>query len=385
MRLSNSKIEVEFIGLLFYWSAMRIEKLNWAPSVKNGLGRILRAGADADNAVVFDFDNTLIIRNMGDPVSEILTRRGYCQSVAIPAGLSRNPISINSVGRLSAEQDLNDLYEDHLRTALGRKDADSCIADAYAWAVWSLAGVSPARIVEVVREVYDGGSAVRDCESKAAASVVPNTVYLRPFVHPDMLDLLADLIDLRFKINIVSSSMPWTVRWVTQNVINPALLARGAKGQIEAKNVYGIAPQLIDGGKSTNDRTLVEADEDYANLRLERLEELRCGDRLSYPIACFEGKAEIVRENISERPYLVVGDSRNDAAMFALGMHKLWFKITEKQETIIPAMIMSSPAGEKAWLVQAVNSVLQPGFRPEEVLLRRRDQNAVSQNVFSLA
>ncbi|MBX7144059.1 MAG: haloacid dehalogenase-like hydrolase [Oligoflexia bacterium] len=349
---------------------MRVANLCWAPSVKRGLQAILNAGAGSGEAVVFDFDNTIILRNMGDPVAELLCRRGLCQALAIPRGLAREALSIKCGRPLAPEADLNAVYEQHLAQASTSQDCDDRIADAYAWAVWCLAGISPARVLEVVNEVYDGGSALQDCHTKGQPSRVSDTIYLRPFVHPDMLDLLADICELGYAVNIVSSSMPWTVRWVVQHVLNPGLRARGVKKEISPTAVFGIAPELIDGSRRVDDRTLVLDDPQYAAQSIQRLEQLRFGEVLSYPIACFAGKAEIVKRYISQQPYLVVGDSRNDAAMLEMARYKLWLKIVEKQETRVPELIAVSGAERSAWFIQAVNSVLNPGFRQEEVMLK---------------
>jgi len=194
-----------------------------------------------------------------------------------------------------------------------------------------------------------------------------------PFFYSEMIELLARLLAASFHVWIVSATNVWSVRWMVQHALNPALKELGVHTGIPADHVIGISTLLTDNrNRLFKDALLVKDDSAYAALDLERLGELRLTSRLQFPVPIYSGKVACLWDAIGRRPHLAAGDSPGDQAMLVFARQRLWIARLDKPTTQCAAAKLARRTNPNRWIVQPVWCGQQPGFVSDPADSERR-------------
>lgn len=337
----------------------------WWPAVKTRLEILISENAGKNKKVVFDFDNTIICRDIGEATFASLVRDKKLTLTNIQTNVSPSFTLANKTLSLKNCQDLTTYYEGFLSVTRHQSRDTSLHANAYAWVVQIMAGMTPADIVLYTEKAYDKGIARKD-STDANLHVSKINGYPQPFFYPEMVDLLGVLLENHFDVYIISASNVWTVRWMVIQNLNPQIQARHGKGiGITPDHIFGINTLLKDRrtGKLYKDPILVKENQAYASLEIEELTHYELTCQIVYPLTAYFGKTAAILKHVTiSRPFLVAGDSSNDHPMLNLAENRLWIGRLEKedyQETTIALIKQSLPG---TWLIQPVLYKISPGF-----------------------
>jgi len=188
---------------------------NWNHHTKERLLEIINSGRDQNLPVVFDFDNTIICRDIGEATLEVLSKT-----------------------ELRSSFDIIKHYENLLNSTKHQILDSSPYANAYAWAVQVMQGLTPLEIIKATKQAYDNESAFRDHLDLRSETKMKH--FRRPYFYPEMIDLIGAFLENKYDVYIVSASNIWSVRWMASK-LNQKLKQSGFKGEIDLKNVIGVS------------------------------------------------------------------------------------------------------------------------------------------------
>lgn len=313
--------------------AHRLAPANWDPGVREKLQTLIDTEADANRVAVFDLDNTLLCRDIGDATFEVLARSGKLDDARLGRGL---------LPPARAAQPLPDAWFEQYETLLepDPDDPGAKLAGAYTWVTQLMAGLTVADVVDGTTRAWAGEGLRR---------------YPRPFLYPEMVDLLGLLSTRGVQVYVVSASNLWTVRWVIRNALNPLLAERyGPAACLPPERVFGMALLLCDDrtGRLHTDAALLQSDPEYASLSVGETAHYTLTPHLVPPLTTGAGKVAAVLHHITDGPvWLAAGDSLNDLPLLRHARHRLWI---ERREP--------SPHPGDTWLVQPARIGASPGF-----------------------
>lgn len=284
--------------------------------------KVIRRGAGKNLPVVFDFDNTITRGDIGEATLAMLAHSGRLTAATLPAGISPTFRPADGKRRaLRSFPNIVDYYMALLKpTAHGVADPTP-YTTGYAWAIEVMAGMRLTDVVGATRQVLAMSRA-----KETTIEVMPGRTPIPvPRFHPEVVELLVELIRHEFDVWIVSASNVWTVRVTVQEALNPLLREQGAGAGIQANQVIGISTLLTDPEhRLYKDALLVQEDPGYARLDAKAISRLRLTNKLVHPTPTYSGKVACILDAIGRRPYLGVGDSPGDRAMLAVSEHQLW-------------------------------------------------------------
>jgi hypothetical protein len=311
--------------------------------------------------VVFDFDNTIICGDIGEATLAVLARSG----VLTPATLARTtspPFQVpgGDLMELSSCADVTQYYEALLAPTAHEGRDPNPLANGYAWAVEIMENLSPLDIMNATRTAFEWPQPVRP----AFIEVTPGkTAMSVPFFYPEAVELIAELVRLRFDVWIVSASNVWSVRWMVLHALNPLLRRRGLKAGMAASHVVGISTLLADRqGRLYKDAQLVREDDQYAAMADKALAGLRLTSRLQFPVPAYSGKIAVVFDMLGRNPFLAVGDSPGDHPLLMVSQHRLWIARLEKPVYQRATRELIRKTGGDGWLIQPALTGRSPGF-----------------------
>lgn len=310
----------------------------WRPAVDSELQRIVDE-AGPEDFCVFDFDNTVLCEDIGEATHARLFLDGAFAKTLADENLSP-PIFAD--GRLRSARDF---------TAVGYYEALAETVDelsAYAWIVEALAGLTAAAVTRATRQARR-----KTREMKALTG--PGFGVPRPFVRPEVADLIEALRRTGARVAIVSASNVWSVRAMVRAALDPML-----SKPFPLDQVFAVSTLMRDqDGALRRDADLVREDSAYRELHEERLEGLRLTARLAHPLPAFEGKVAVIRRFIDpqRRPLLVAGDSLNDMSMLNYGENRLLFARVENPglQAELRARLSRRVYQGAGWMVQPVS------------------------------
>lgn len=325
----------------------------WLPSTKKHLEVLIERHAHQGKIVVLDFDNTIVCRDAGESTFGALAEK--VKTSACAQQLSP-PFFVRSK-RYSVE-DNPIAYYGALQKATAHQAGGSVgYFVAYPWSVQVMAGLTAAQVVEATEYAW----------MQEASEELP---FRKPFLYPEMVDLIGVLICNGFLVHIVSAANIWTVRWVVEKVLNPLLRDQfGDDVFIGPDHMIGIAllMQHAETNYLYNDtllvRTLAAETHAYAALDPDVLGRYTLTSQMVFPISAYAGKAaNIVQYITKDPPFLVAGDSMNDFEMMRSAEHRLWIARLEEPELQYSVANRIDDREAGTWLVQPTLTGDNPGF-----------------------
>ena len=370
---------VIFMTVKIAWSEeIKLADNNWHPETKRLLERLLNANARQSQKVIFDFDNTVVSRDIGDATFACLVKNQQLDKVKIRA-ISPSFTLPGSGQEISLDNsaDLTCYYEKFLLATTHHAGDDSSFFNGYLWITQAMAGLTPCDVIQATRQGYLANSASNDRANGKNTEIevtADGTRYLAPFFQPEMVDLIGQLLLAGYDVYFVSASNVWTVRYMITVELNGLLRKQfGAPcPAIKPEKVIGVSTLLKDRrtGRLCKDPLLVRETSDqakaYAALQTEELKNYELTNQPVYPVPVYEGKtANLLKYVVSswlDRPFLVAGDSAGDFSMLEFAQHRLWLARLEKSDyqEKVTALITSKQLAN--WFVQPVLCKKAAGF-----------------------
>lgn len=374
-----------FIILLFSstgWAQttgeVSLQEKGWRPEVKARLERLITAESGRHLPVVFDFDNTLICRDIGNATFGVLVKQGTLIPSKIPADLLP---TFNLNGRLvsaSSAPDLVSYFLDFEQATAHQKSDFTTELVGWGWITQIMQGLTPRHVSFAAQLAYNQGEGLRDLgvypgESKMVFTD-KDAYFRRPFFYPQMVELVGEFLNNDYDVWIISNSPVWAVRWMVTQVLNPALTERGFSKVFNPAHVIGISTLLQGPDQQlSKDPFLVQEDASYAAMNDEALSKYTLTGFLVPPIAGFYGKVAQTLQSIGTRPYFVAGDSFNDFPLLKVGNYKLWISRLERPDYQEGAVVLAKSSPEAGvWMLQPVLADKSPGFVANEEELNKR-------------
>lgn len=333
-----------------------LKDLNWSPKTKERLENILTQHTEQGHTIVFDFDNTIICRDIGEATFEVLA---YQETQLLAKNIKRStPQEILDGFDLEKPEHLVQIYEKMLMIGAGTKDTEP-YAIGYNWVVQVMNNLTISQIEHATSSAYQSGSGAKDTLSDVSVTKVHS--YARPFFYPEMVDLVGNCIKLGYNVHIVSASNIWTVRWMVEQQLNPILKSQfGPAIFVQSTNIKGINTLLFD----PETKQYFKDENAILNLSKEKLANLKTTTQTVFPISAYHGKvANIIKHIGKQKPLLVIGDSPNDIPMLNYSLYKLWIARLEKPNY---QKILHQNEIDKSWIIQPTRYKSSPGFVKNE-------------------
>lgn len=335
----------------------------WTPENRARLEDLIRHGAGRGWPVAFDFDNTLVWGDVGEATLAWLVKHRRLRPETVAALC---PPFRTAAGRRVETARLPDLtaYYEALLEGSGHGAADPApLTRGYLWAAQIMAGLTVAQVVRATAAV---AAAAREGESGRLEVTPGRTAYPLPWFYPEMVELVAVLLNHGFAVWIVSASNVWSVRWMVLRVLNPRLRRLGCRRSVPPEQVIGVAPLLRDGReRELKDRVLVRTRPCYARLDPPALRGLRVIPWLDEPTPVYAGKIACLWDALGRAPYLAAGDSPGDLPMLTFAEHRLWLARESKPAYSVAMEACRRQREPERWLVQPVRAGQRPGFSVE--------------------
>jgi phosphoserine phosphatase len=277
--------------------------LGWDPAVETGLDEIFLPGSLAGRRAVFDFDGTVIAGDVTETVASRGWARGIISAHALWSvlGCANDP---PHEGPFAAYEGIgaSDNFDGFPH---GHHAASALLAQAFA-------GLTVADVVTLTRHAVQDDVLARGP--------------LRPL--DPVLDLIGRLHAAGAECWVLTAGLVWCVRTLMQDVINPALVARGGKSAaIPGGRVVGVSTLIRDGSCWWSDRQLVRSERGHAYASLDELllASLEITSAVVGPVTFGGGKVGAWLELPPfEPPLLMVGDGAGDVPLMRMSEHALW-------------------------------------------------------------
>ena len=334
-----------------------LDRAGWTESVYKTLTETISGSAGQGKIVVFDFDNTTQARDIGEAVLAQVQQA----KVIDPASLSPAmfpPFTTSGGKPMTITEGVSDYYDAVLDSA-GEADPFREYSSLPMPAT-AFTGRTVADFLAQTAAVYDNGAGAADLKSTEQSKILGAG---RPFIYPQMADLYGNLRSNGYDVWVVSAGVGWAVRWMVQNAVNPAIVAKyGDDAALPLDHVVAITTLLKDRGtgKLLSDYQLTHQTPDaaYINLepaRMSQLEITAIPDGLS---SWRGGKAGAI-DNIITRGelFLVAGDSMGDVEMLARATNRLVIGRMNKPNLAEGFAAEIAKAPDANWMLQpAINS-----------------------------
>ena len=355
---------------------VELQQHGWSQQTKARLEKLITEGAEKGLKVVFDFDNTLICRDIGEATFAVLLRDGILDMSNIPASLLRDFRLDDRVISPHGTVDLSEYYNLYTKLTDHQPSDPNSEISSFSWLIEIMSGLSPLDVINATKKAYNEGQARKDMAG-GPQSVIEvtkgQTSYRAPFFYPQMVELVGVMIDHGYDVWVVSASNVWTVRWMATKALTQELANMGFSGAIRAEHVIGISTLIKDASQTYyKDTALVRDNQDYAALNPEELQKYTIDTQVVFPLSGFYGKVANIMQWVGQRPYLIAGDSPNDLPMLDYAINKLWIARLEKPHYQKKMLAKRSGDNQDKWIVQPTLYKTMPGFVPSMHNLKSR-------------
>ena len=339
-----------------------LDRAGWTESVYQKLTETIQSSAGQGKIVVFDFDNTTQARDIGEAV---LARVQQTDAIN-PASLSPAmfpPFTGSDGTPVAITAGISDYYD-----ALLDSGADADPFREYSSLPMPATAFTGRTLTDFVAQtaaVYDSGAGAADLTSKEQSKILGAG---RPFIYPQMADLYGNLRAQGYDVWVVSAGVGWAVRWMVQNALNPAIVAKyGPDAALPMDHVVAITTLLKDRASGTllSDYQLTHQspDDAYINLepaRMAQLEITAIPDGLS---SWRGGKAGAIDNIISRGElFMVAGDSMGDVEMLNRAPNRLVISRMNKPDLAEGFAAEIAKAPDANWMLQPTINSAPVGF-----------------------
>jgi phosphoserine phosphatase len=339
-----------------------LDRAGWTESVYQKLTETIQSSAGQGKIVVFDFDNTTQARDIGEAV---LARVQQTDAIN-PASLSPAmfpPFTGSDGTPVAITAGISDYYD-----ALLDSGADADPFREYSSLPMPATAFTGRTLTDFLAQtaaVYDSGAGAADLTSKEQSKILGAG---RPFIYPQMADLYGNLRAQGYDVWVVSAGVGWAVRWMVQNALNPAIVAKyGPDAALPMDHVVAITTLLKDRASGTllSDYQLTHQspDDAYINLepaRMAQLEITAIPDGLS---SWRGGKAGAIDNIISRGElFMVAGDSMGDVEMLNRAPNRLVISRMNKPDLAEGFAAEIAKAPDANWMLQPTINSAPVGF-----------------------
>lgn len=339
-----------------------LDRAGWTESVYRKLTETIIGSAGQGKIVVFDFDNTTQARDIGEAV---LAQVQKTNAIA-PASLSPAmfpPFTTSAGDPMAITDGISDYYDALLDSAA---DADPFREySSLPMPATAFTGRTLADFLAQTAAVYDDGAGAADLTSKEESKILGAG---RPFIYPQMADLYGNLRSNGYDVWVVSAGVGWAVRWMVQNALNPAIVAKyGPEAALPMDHVIAITTLLKDrgSGKLLSDYQLSHQTPDpaYINLEPARMSQLEITG-IPDGLASWRGGKAGAIDNIISRGelFMVAGDSMGDVEMLARAPNRLVVSRMNKPDLAAGFAAEIAKAPDANWMLQPTINSAPAGF-----------------------
>ena len=339
-----------------------LDRAGWTESTYQKLTETINGSAGQGKTVVFDFDNTTQARD----ISEAILARVQQTDAVNPATLSPAmypPFTAADGTETAISKGVSDYYDAVLDSAGETDPFREYSSLTMPGTVFS--GRTLADFLTQTAAVYDGGSGAADLTSNTQSMILGAG---RPFIYPQMADLYGNLRRNGYDVWVVSAGIGWAVRWMVQNALNPAIVAKyGKDAAIPLDHVVAITTLMKDRttGTLVSDYQLTTQTPDaaYINLEPARMAELEI---LSLPsgLTSWRGGKAGAMDNIISRGevFLAAGDSMGDVEMLSRAPNRLIVSRMNKPDLAEGFAREIEKAPDANWMLQPAINTAPVGF-----------------------
>ena len=341
-----------------------LDPAGWTDSVYQRLTETIAASAGQGKIVVFDFDNTTQARDIG----EAMLARVQETKAIDPASLSLAmfpPFSTADGKPMAIANGISTYYDAVLDSA---GDADPFREySSLPMVSTAFTGRTLSEFLTQTDAVYDDGAGASDLDSNEESKILGAG---RPFIYPQMADLYGNLRSHGYDVWVVSAGVTWAVRWMVQNAVNPAIVAKyGPDAALPMDHVVAVTTLLKDRqtGKLVSDYQLTHQNPEQAYIelnpaRMSLLEITAIPDGLS---SWRGGKAGAIDNIISRGElFMVAGDSMGDVEMLARTPNRLVITRLNKPDLAEGFAAEIEKAPDANWMLQPTINSAPVGFLP---------------------
>ncbi|MDA0251185.1 MAG: hypothetical protein O3A42_09575 [Actinobacteria bacterium] len=343
-------------------SVPALDRAGWTESVYKTLTETIIGSAGQGKIVVFDFDNTTQARDIGEAVLAQVQQA----KVIDPASLSPAmfpPFTTSGGEPMTITEGVSDYYDAVLDSA---GDADPFREySSLPMLATAFTGRTLADFLAQTATVYDNGAGAKDLSSNDESTILGAG---RPFIYPQMADLYGNLRSNGYDVWVVSAGVGWAVRWMVQNAVNPAIVAKyGPDAALPMDHVVAITTLLKDRetGKLVSDYQLTHQTPDarYINLEPTRMSQLEI-TAIPDGVASWRGGKAGAIDNIITRGelFMVAGDSMGDVEMLARATNRLVISRMNKPALAEGFADEIAKAPDANWMLQPTINSAPVGF-----------------------
>lgn len=336
----------------------------WTTTAYQKLSELIAGNAGQNKIAVFDFDNTTQARDISEAMLALVQQ----DALIDPALLSTDlfPEYTAADGRPVA---ITDGVYNYYEALLASGGLDDPFREYSSLPMPSSVfyGHTITDFLDVTKAVYNNGSAAADLITGTESYILTAG---RPFIYPQMADLYGNLRSNGYDVWVVSAGITWAVRWMVQNALNPAVVAKyGPEAALPLDHVIGVNTLMRDTttGQLVTDYQLTHQtpDQAYINLdpaRMSQLEILALPDGLT----SWRGGKVGAMENIITRDdvFMAAGDSFGDVEMLNHAAVRLTIDRMDKPSLVQGFANEIAQAPEAIWVLQPTISSAPVGFLP---------------------
>ncbi len=343
-------------------SVPALDRAGWTESVYKTLTETIIGSAGQGKIVVFDFDNTTQARDIGEAILAQVQQA----KVIDPASLSPAmfpPFTTSGGEPMTITEGVSDYYDAVLDSA---GDADPFREySSLPMPATAFTGRTLADFLAQTATVYDNGAGAKDLTSKEESTILGAG---RPFIYPQMADLYGNLRSNGYDVWVVSAGVGWAVRWMVQNAVNPAIVAKyGPDAALPMDHVVAITTLLKDRetGKLVSDYQLTHQTPDARYIKQEptRMSQLEI-TAIPDGVASWRGGKAGAIDNIITRGelFMVAGDSMGDVEMLARATNRLVISRMNKPALAEGFADEITKAPDANWMLQPTINSAPVGF-----------------------
>jgi len=341
-----------------------LDKAGWTDTVYQRLTETIGSSAGQNKIVVFDFDNTTQARDVSEAVLAQVQQSGAINPAALAPAMFP-PFTAADGTAVTIAKGVSDYYDAVLDSG-GEADPFREYS-SLSMPASVFTGRTVADFLAQTAAVYDGGAGAADLKSTQQSKIGGAG---RPFIYPQMADLYGNLRKNGYDVWIVSAGIGWAVRWMVQNALNPAIVAKyGTDAALPLDHVVAVTTLMKDRGTGqlVSDYQLARQTPDpaYINLepaRMSQLEILAIPDGLT----SWRGGKPGAIDNIITRGelFLVAGDSMGDVEMLSRAPNRLVISRMNKPDLAEGFAREIAEAPDANWMLQPAINSAPAGFLP---------------------